>query len=47
MRVLLLFLLLTFLIAIRAANRGRPSRWWTLAVFSVVVAAAFYTRRVI
>jgi hypothetical protein len=46
-QVLLLFLLLTFLVAIWAANRGKPSRWWTLAIVTIVVAAAFYTRRVI
>jgi hypothetical protein len=46
-KVLLVFLLLTFLFAIRAANRGRPSRIWVLLVVTVFVAASLMTRRAI
>jgi hypothetical protein len=46
-KVLLLFLLLTFLFAIRAANRGRRSRIWILLVVTAFVATSLMTRRAI
>jgi hypothetical protein len=46
-KVLLLFILLTFLLAARATRRGRPIRAWSLLVVTVAVAASFYSLRVI
>jgi hypothetical protein len=46
-KVLLAFLLMTFLVAVWSANRGRPSRAWLLAVFSVLVASLFLRQRFI
>lgn len=45
MKVLLAFLLVTFLIAIHAANRGKPSRAWVLLAMTFVVSLAYLTRR--
>jgi len=47
MKLLLAFLLITFLVAVWAANRSRPSRAWALAVFSVLVASLFLRQRFI
>ena len=47
MKVLLLFLLATFLVAVWSANRGRPSRAWVLALASLFVAGMFLSQRVI
>jgi hypothetical protein len=46
-KVLLTFLLATFLLAVWSANHSRPSRAWSLAVVSLFVAAAFLSQRVI
>jgi len=46
-KVLLAFLLVTFLVAVWSANRGKPSRAWALAVFSVFVASLFLRQRFI
>ena len=45
MKLLLLFLLATFLIAIWSANRGKPSRAWVLGLASLFVAVAFLSPR--
>jgi hypothetical protein len=47
MKVLLLFLMVTFLLAIRGGRRNRPIRTWPLVVASTVVGAAFLSLRVI
>jgi hypothetical protein len=47
MKVLLLFLLLTMLLAIRGARRGKPARFWPVFIASVIVSAAFLSQRVI
>jgi hypothetical protein len=44
-KVLLTFLLATFFVAVWAANRGRPSRAWVLAVVSLFAAALFLKQR--
>jgi hypothetical protein len=46
-KVLLLFLLLTFLVATRAANRNRPSRMSLLAIAALFTAGLFLSQRVI
>jgi len=46
-KVLLTFLLATFLVAVWAANRGRPSRAWVLAIVSLFVGALFLKQRFI
>jgi hypothetical protein len=46
-KVLLLFLVATFFVAIHAANRGKPSRAWVLGVVSMFVAVLFLSPRVI
>jgi hypothetical protein len=47
LKVLLAFLLVTFLVAVWSANRGRPSRAWALALFSLLVASLFLRQRFI
>jgi hypothetical protein len=47
LKVLLAFLLVTFLVAVWSANRGKPSRAWALAVFSVLIASLFLRQRFI
>jgi len=47
MKVLLAFLLVTFLVAVWSANRGKPSRAWALALFSVLIASLFLKQRFI
>ena len=47
MKVLLFFLLVTFLVAVWSANRAKPSRAWVLAIFSLFVAALFLRQRFI
>jgi hypothetical protein len=44
-KVLLLFFLATFMIAIHSANRGKPSRAWLLGVVSFGVAVLFLSPR--
>jgi hypothetical protein len=44
-KVLLLFVLATFAIAVRAANRGKPSRAWVLGLASLFVAVLFLSPR--
>jgi hypothetical protein len=46
-KVLLLFLLVTFLVAVWSANRGKPSRAWALAVVALFVGAAYLKQRFI
>jgi hypothetical protein len=46
-KLLLFFLVTTFLVAVWSANRGKPSRAWALAVFSFCVAALFLKQRFI
>jgi hypothetical protein len=46
-KVLLAFLLATFLIGVWGANRGRPSRAWVLGIVSVLLAVSFLSQRVI
>ena len=45
MKLLLSFVLATFLIAIWSANRAKPSRAWVLALVSTVVAVLFLSPR--
>jgi hypothetical protein len=44
-KLLLFFLLTTFLVAIWSANRGRPSRAWVLALASFGLAVLFLSPR--
>jgi len=44
-KLLLLFFLATFMIAIRSANRGKPSRAWVLGVVAFGVAVLFLSPR--
>jgi hypothetical protein len=46
-KVLLFFLLTTFLVAVWSANRGKPSRAWALALFALFVGALFLKQRFI
>ncbi len=43
--MLLLFLLVTFLVAVWSANRGRPSRAWVLALASLFLTTLFLSQR--
>jgi hypothetical protein len=47
MKVILTFLMATFLVAVWASNRSRPSRAWLLAVVSLFVGALFLKQRFI
>ena len=47
MKVVLAFLLGTFLIAVWSANRGKPSRAWALALFALFVSVLFLKQRFI
>jgi hypothetical protein len=47
MKVLLLFLLLTVLMAARATRKGREMRVWPLLIASFLVGASFYSLSVI
>jgi hypothetical protein len=44
-KVLLLFFLATFMIAIHSANRGKPSRSWVLGIVAFGVAVLFLSPR--
>jgi hypothetical protein len=47
MELLLVFLLTTFLLAARGANRGRRMRTWPLIVACFLVGAVYLSQRVI
>jgi hypothetical protein len=47
MKVLLTFLVATFLVAVWSANRGKPSRAWVVALVSLFVGALFLKQRFI
>ena len=47
MKLLLLFLLVTFFGAMRAAKRGKPSRAWVLGAACLFVAVLFTSPRVL
>jgi hypothetical protein len=46
-KVLLTFLIVTFLVAIWSANRGKPSRAWALALFALFIGSLFLKQRFI
>jgi hypothetical protein len=46
-KVLLLFILATFLLATRATRRGKYPRTWPLLLATVVVSASYYSLRFI
>ncbi len=47
MKVLLFFILTTFLVAVWAANRGKPSRAWALGLFALFIGTLFFRQRFI
>jgi hypothetical protein len=47
MKLLLTYLLVTFVLALRTARKGRPIPAWPLLVAAVFVGAAFLSQRVI
>jgi hypothetical protein len=46
-KVLLFYILTTFLVAVWAANRGKPSRAWVLGLFALFIGALFLRQRFI
>jgi hypothetical protein len=47
MKVLLAYLLVTFVLALRSTRRGRPIPVWPLVIAAFVVGAAYLSRQVI
>jgi hypothetical protein len=45
MKLLLAFVILVFIVATRAARKGRQQRAWVLLMISVVVTAAYLAQR--
>jgi hypothetical protein len=47
MKLLLIYLLVTFVLALRTTRKGRPLPAWPLLVAAVFVGAAYLSQRVI
>jgi hypothetical protein len=47
MKLLLTYLLVTFVLALRTARRPRPTSVWPLVIAAFFVGAAYLTRRAI
>jgi hypothetical protein len=47
MKLLLTYLLVTFVLAVRTTRKGRPLPVWPLLIAAVFVGAAFLSQRVI